>query len=198
MIAIALLMATTASAPDAALVEYARLAPGRYTTAAQAARDPRYDVVEAEVVRIWPERSDGIWIYQEQAIINREGMTAAQAKAQPYFQRVGHVHRAADGRLRRDNYVLKAPKAFIGRGTALTPADLGPAGCHNILERVAEAFWTARTEQCANGYKGATEMRSISVQTADTYANWDRGFAGDGRQVWGPADGGYIFVKMPR
>lgn len=197
MLELTVLLAAAASA-DPALAEYAALAPGSYTTAAQAARDPRYDTVEAEVVRIWPDRTDGVWVYQEQAIINREGLTPAQAKAQPYFQRVGHIHRGADGRLRRDNYSLKAPKAFVGRGAALTPADLGPAGCHNILERVAAGFWTARTETCANGYTGAVEMRSLSVQTADTYANWDRGFAADGTRVWGPADGGYIFVKKPR
>jgi hypothetical protein len=181
-------------AADPALEEYARLTSGSYTSAAQAAADPRYDIVEAEIVRLWPERSDGVWVYQEQAIINRPGLTTAQAKAAPYFQRVGHIHRK-DGRLIRDNYSLKDPKRFVGNPAAITPADLAEAGCHNLLDRVAPGYWIARTEGCRNGYKGAVEMRSVSVHTADAYANWDRGFAADGSRVWGPVDGGYVFRK---
>lgn len=192
----ALLLA--AGTGDPALEEYARLAPSSYTTAAQAKRDSRYNVVEAEVVRIWPERTDGLWFYQEQAILNRAGLSTAQAKAQPYLQRIARVHRETDGRLRRDNHVIRNAAAFVGRPSALKFEDLGPAGCHNRLERVAEGYWMARTENCANSYKGAIELRSISVQTADTYANWDRGFAADGKPVWGPTDGGYIFVKKRR
>jgi len=201
MLALALAMAAGAlgtGSGDPALEEYARIAPGSYTTAAQAARDDRYDTVEAEVVRIWPERTDGVWLYQEQAIINRKDLTPAQAKAQPYFQRVARVHREKDGRLRRDNHVITNAKAFTGKPATLRFEHLGPAGCHNLLERVAEGHWTARTENCANSYKGAAEMRSVSVQTADTYANWDRGFSADGKHVWGPTDGGYIFVKKRR
>lgn len=194
MLAIMAAMAAAALG-DPALDEYARIAPGSYTTAAQAKRDSRYDTVEAEVTRIWPERTDGVWVYQEQAIINRKDLTPTQAKAQPYFQRVGWIHREKDGGLRRDNYVIKNAKAFVGRPQTLKPDDLGPAGCHNALDRVAEGYWTARTEQCPNGYKGAAGMRGVSVQTADTYANWDRGFSADGKQVWGPTDGGYIFKK---
>jgi hypothetical protein len=196
MLAMALTMATALG--DPALDEYARIAPGSYTTAAQAKRDDRYDTVEAEVVRIWPERTDGLWFYQEQAIINREGLTPSQAKAQPYFQRVGRVHRQKDGTLRRDNHVIKNAKAFVGKPETLKFEDLGPTGCHNILDRVAVGYWTARTENCRNSYRGAAEMRSISVQTADAYANWDRGFSADGKLVWGPTDGGYIFVKKRR
>jgi hypothetical protein len=146
-------------------------------------------------VRIWPERGDGVWLYQEQAILSRDGMTPAQAKARPYFQRVGHVYRTSDGRIRRDNYAIRDAARFVGKPSAITLADLGPAGCHNILERAAAGHWTGRTEDCRNGYKGAVTMKSLAVYTANTYANWDRGFAADGRQVWGPAEGGYIFER---
>ena len=196
MLTLALLAAATAAtATDPALDEYARIAPGIYSTEAQHRADSRYDIAEAHVTRIWPERTDGVWLYQEQAILNREGMTQEQARAAPYFQRVARIARTADGRLRRDNYVLTEPKAVAGRPEAIIPAMLGPAGCHNILERVAAGYWTARTETCANGYKGAVEMRSLSVQTERVYANWDRGFDAKGERVWGPSDGGYIFEK---
>lgn len=196
MLTVALLAAAAAAAtPDPLLADYARIAPGAYTSEAQHRADPRYDIVEAQVTRIWPERTDGIWLYQEQAIINRPGITPEAARAAPYFQRVARIARGPDGRIIRDNHVLTDPKAVVGRPEAITPAMLGPAGCHNVLERVATGHWTARTEACANGYKGAVEMRSMSVQTETVYANWDRGFDANGARVWGPADGGYIFVR---
>jgi hypothetical protein len=195
MFTLALLAAAAAATADPALAEYARIAPGVYSTAGQHAADPRYDIVEAHVTRIWPERTDGVWLYQEQAILNRAGMRPDEARAAPYFQRVARIARTADGGLRRDNYVLTDATAVAGKPEAITPAMLGPAGCHNILERVAAGYWTARTEGCANGYKGAVEMRSQSVQTDTVYANWDRGFDASGAPVWGPADGGYVFVK---
>jgi len=196
MLMFALLAAATAATPpDPLLADYARIAPGLYTSETQHATDPRYDIVEAHVTRIWPERTDGVWLYQEQAIINRAGMTPEQARAAPYFQRVARIARTADGTLRRDNFVLTDARAVAGKPEAITPAMLGPAGCHNVLERVAAGYWTARTDGCANGYKGAVEMRSLSVQTETVYANWDRGFDAKGARVWGPADGGYVFVK---
>lgn len=197
MFALTLLAAVSAAAApaDPMLADYARIATGSYTSEAQHRADPRYDIVEAQVTRIWPERTDGVWLYQEQAIVNRPGMSPEQARAAPYFQRVARIARAADGTLRRDNYALTDPKAVVGKPGAITPAMLGPAGCHNVLERVAAGYWTARTVNCANGYKGAVEMRSLSVQTETVYANWDRGFDAQGARVWGPADGGYVFVK---
>ena len=49
--------------------ELAALQAGSFTTAAQATMSPSYAEVEAEIVRIWPDRDDGVWMYQEQAIL---------------------------------------------------------------------------------------------------------------------------------
>ncbi len=85
---------------------------------------------------------------------------------------------------------LREPARWAGlkdgdpRLTRITPADLAPG------------HFASRTETCLNSYKGAVTMRSLSVTTPDTYANWDRGFATDGQRVWGPAEGGYIFRRQ--
>jgi hypothetical protein len=180
---------------DPELAEFASLAPGTYSSAAQHAGDARYDEVEAEITRIWPERSDGVWTYQEQAILNRDGVSRADAKAKPYFQRVTHLYRLPDGSMRRDSYTLKDPARFVGKPHDVTPGALGDKGCFHRVERIAKGYWTQRTESCANGWRGAVSMTSNGVQTPTGFANWDRGWSADSKQVWGPVAGGYIFVR---
>lgn len=192
---LALLAAATL---DPALDDYARAAIGRFSSAAQHRADPRYDEVEARIVRIWPERTDGLWLYQEQAIVNVPGKTREAALAAPYFQFVARVVPLGDGVFRRDNYRVKNAARFAGANVAsLTSADLNEASCHNRVERVSAGWYVARTESCANGYKGAVSMRSLSTMSRDSYVNWDRGFDAEGRRVWGPEAGGYVFDRMP-
>jgi hypothetical protein len=198
---LAVLAATALAAGGAALDDYAAIAAGRFSSEAQHARDPAYDWAEARVVRIWPERNDGIWLYQEQAIVNTPGLTPEQARARPYFQFVARVTQQLPGVLRRDNYRVLDGAKWLGMGDGdprlarLSPADLAPASCHNRLERVAEGVYTGRTESCANAYKGAAWMQSLSVATRDMYVNWDRGFDAQGSRVWGPERGGYVFLR---
>ncbi len=199
---LALLAAAGPPPPPAALhplvEDYARHATGRFSSAAQHARDPAYDIVEARIVRIWPERTDGLWLYQEQTILT--GPQAAPRR--PYFQRVGHVQVQPDGTVRRDNYPLRDPLRFVGLGqpgsgaVAPTPADLGPAGCHNVLAFVSPGFWTGRVEACANSWRGAARLESLSILTPRQFVNWDRGLDAAGGHVWGPRGGGYVFDRL--
>jgi hypothetical protein len=198
-----LLLFLALAGSDGELAHYAKVAVGSFSSAQQSARDPRYDAVEAEVVRIWPERNDGLWLYQEQAIVGGAGDAPGRSKAQPYFQRVGHVYLLPDGRLRRDNYTLREPVRFVGFGRlpgAREPRfeDLGPAGCYNLIEKAAEGHYVGRVDQCRNSYKGAATMTSLAISAHDRYVNWDRGFDVAGNLVWGPAEGGYIFDRVKR
>ena len=61
---------------------------------------------------------------------------------------------------------------------------------------MAAGHWIGRTESCANNYKGAAFMQSLSIAEHDLYANWDRGFDAAGNRVWGPANGGYVFRRL--
>jgi hypothetical protein len=200
--AIMLMALQTAPAAPTLAQDYAATAPGTFSSAAQHAADPRYDHVEARIVRIWPERTDGVWLYQEQAIINVPGVAPADARRKPYFQFVARVTPLGDGLLRRDNFRVRDGAAWLAmtsgdaRLSTLTPADLAPASCHNRMERVSPGYWTGRTESCTNAYKGATYMVSLSITTRDHYVNWDRGFDAAGTRIWGPADGGYVFDRV--
>lgn len=191
------LLADPAHALEPALDAYAAQVIGSFTSLEQSRGSDEHSEVEAEIVRIWPERTDGVWLYQEQAIMDMPQL----GKARPYFQRIGHVYRDADGRFRRDNYELTDPKAFIGayadpsRFAALSPDQLGEQGCHNILTPIATGYWLSSVENCANDHRGAAQMFSIGIAEPDGFANWDRGVATDGSHVWGPPSGGYIFRR---
>jgi hypothetical protein len=117
--AAALVLAAAAPAQAAPLLDgYAASSIGRFSSLAQHRSDPRYDEVEAVIVPIWPERTDGLWLYQEQAVLTRPGMARVDALKAPYFQRIGQVTEATDGTLRRANFSLKNPARFIGLGRA--------------------------------------------------------------------------------
>lgn len=204
----ALLPAVLFAAPAAALspappslapAEFARLSLGSFTSAAQAAADGRYDVVEGEYHLLRSERDGAVqWLYQEQAIIRGD---RAAAKAKPYFQRVARITLQPDGTLTSESFALKEPARFVGfgqpgyAGPTPTEADLGPPSCPARIERVAAGHFIARIDDCPNAWRGAVRMTSARVVTPDGFANWDRGFDAAGRQVWGPADGGYIFRR---
>lgn len=181
---------------------YAAHVAGTYSSVAQHRADPRYDEVEARVIRIWPERTDGVWLYQEQAIINQPGLDRETARARPYFQFVARVTMLSDGILRRDNFRVRDRARWVGMTTgdtrlaALGPADLEPASCHNRIEFIAAGHWSSRTESCTNSYRGAAFMESRSISTPAGFINWDRGFTASGEHVWGPRWGGYVFDRV--
>ncbi|MFQ3666123.1 MAG: chromophore lyase CpcT/CpeT [Sphingomonadaceae bacterium] len=186
-------LAQPAAALPAPLLDYAETVTGRFTSAAQAAADPRYDRVDAHVVRLWPERTDALWLYQEQTIAGAP---------RPYFQRVARVVLQPDGTVFRDNHALKAPERFAGfglpgyTGPAITPDDLGPAGCPTLHDQAGPGAWTGRTTECPSSHRGAAYMVSRAILLRDRLWNWDRGFDTTGRQVWGPEAGGYVFDRV--
>lgn len=184
------------------LEESSAMTVGSFTTIDQARRDSRYGVAESEIVRIWPDRKDGHWFYQEQALLGETAATIDPAmKEKPYFARVIHSVEASPGVVMRAVHRLKDPSSAKGAWRSKTPlaglsdADLLPSECMIRVERIAEKMWRSTSEKCPNSYKGASYALSLGVSTEDRYANWDRGFAADGTRVWGPASGGYIFVR---
>lgn len=202
----ALLSALLAPAPADAgispLVEtYAGAVIGRFSSAAQHRADPRYAEVEGAIVRIWPERSDGIWIYQEQAILSGAADREA-ARRKPYFQRVGRLYDRGDGTIGRETFAIREPSRFVGlgqpgyAGPSISPADLGEGGCPLVVEAAGHGFFTGSSGRCPNSHRGASFMRSVSVVAGDRFVNWDRGFDAEGRLVWGPDSGGYVFDRL--
>ncbi|MCU0881365.1 MAG: chromophore lyase CpcT/CpeT [Hyphomonadaceae bacterium] len=171
---------------------------GSWTSAVQSAH-PVYDWVESEVVRIWPERTDGIWLYQENAILGPDAAAPSEpgSKDRPYFQVVIQVQPLDAHTIYTTTWrVLDRAGA---RGGWRNPAGfqrawMGDPSCPGVMRQVASGYWEGGAE-CPNSWRGATRVLSRSVRTPDTYVNWDRGLDGAGNHVWGPRDGGYVFTR---
>lgn len=170
---------------------------GSFASTAQAAVDKDYFDIRLEMASIWTSRTDGRWLYVEQA--------RADKLDKPYRQRVYRVHEDAHG-LVSDVYTLpgdalewagawKEPKRF----DALDPAKLeAREGCSIHLKRREDGAFVGSTRgrACPSELQGATYATSEVVITDTMLESWDRGFDGDGKQVWGAVKGAYQFVKQ--
>lgn len=183
---------------DSAARDAAAWLEGSYTTAAQAAQDSAYFDIRLHIVRIWKERTDGDWLYVEQAMAN--------AQQTPYRQRVYHVIAAPGGKAESVVYELPGdPLVYAGawsapeRFNALDPALLTPRfGCSVVLSRSGPKEMRGATagDGCGSALRGAAYATSEVVLTPDTLRSWDRGYDKAGKQVWGAVKGPYIFVKQ--
>lgn len=182
--------------------EFAAIAAGSWTSREQSV-DPRYDWVESETVRILAHRTDGVWLYQENAILasSSDEVPSADAKDRPYFQIVIQLQSIGPEAVHSTTYRIETPEARAGarglwksEGEGFDASWIGGAACMNEQKRVAEGFWTGEAH-CPNTYKGAVKVDSRSIRTPDSYVNWDRGFDAEGQYVWGPVSGGYIFLR---
>jgi hypothetical protein len=170
---------------------------GSFSSAAQAAADSSYFDIRLEMVRIWPRREDGVWLYVEQA--------TAAALDRPYRQRVYRVARDAGGRIQSVVFTLPEPDAYIGAWRrpeafgALAPEALGlREGCAITVVRTGlDAFRGATAgADCVSSLRGAAYATSEVELTADRLTSWDRGFEAEGRQVWGAEAGPYVFDRV--
>ena len=172
---------------------------GSFSSAAHAAADTNFYDIRLEMARIWPERTDGAWLYVEQA--------AAWALEKPYRQRVYHVQDGGDGDYTSKVYALPDPVAAIGawKDVALL-GGLGPedlverAGCTVYLERTPDGSFHGgtRDRDCTSQLRGATWASSIIEMRADRIVSWDQGWNDAGEQVWGAEKGGYEFLRVER
>lgn len=172
---------------------------GSFSSSAQSAADPDhfYDVT-LQVAPIWSGRRDGPWLYVEQAL--------AAKPDQPYRQRVYHLVATADGALESQVYELPdPPQQFAGawRNPAafdgLKPEQLAlRAGCSVFLRRHPEGGFVGKTAGtgCESSLRGARYATSEVTITDDELRSWDRGFSDQNEQVWGSAEGPYLFRRV--
>ena len=187
--------------PPAATVSVERLAEwmtGSFSSAAQAEADPEnYFDVRLEMSRIWSSRTDGVWLYVEQAV--------ATALDRPYRQRIYRVHDVGAGAILSEVFELPGdPLPYAGafhdpgRFDGLKPEDLAKrVGCEVHLRRsgAQEFRGSTRGDGCASTLSGASFATSHVVVTPNRIESWDRGFDHEGAQVWGATQGPYVFLR---
>jgi hypothetical protein len=169
---------------------------GSFSSEEQAKMDTNYFNIELEMVQIWKDRTDGPWIYIEQAV--------AESKDKPYRQRVYQLIKRSDGKIESIVYTIPDPLRFSGDYKKefpllrLTSDSLTlKEGCEVVLYQADEGYFKGSTvdKNCSSDLRGAKYASSEVIIDKDKMISWDRGYDKDGNQVWGASAGGYIFKK---
>lgn len=180
---------------DPDLAKFAGLLQGKYSSAAQASRDTSFYNISLVMTPIWPERTDGIWLYVEQAMASKPD--------KPYRQRVYKLTHPAKKKFMSEIYTIRNAQDVVGlqsdrkKKQILNPDSIDlKDGCAVILKHNNGVF-TGGTKgsSCPSDLRGAKYATSIIVLREDEMVSWDRGYDAAGKQVWGSTKGGYVFVK---
>lgn len=178
------------------LERYLELRTGSFSSSAQARSDQSYSDVSWHIVERPRTDSAARWLYLEAWMADAEA---------PYLQRLTRHHLEADGSIIAQPFRIPDAQEFIGawrepeRLAALELDSLEAVdGCELEIARTGPDRFEGQTRaaRCRNGHRGASYAVSQFVLTDQGASNWDRGFAADGSLVWGPAAGGYRFVRL--
>lgn len=174
---------------------------GSFNSAKQAAADPTYFDIHLHIVPCWTDRTDGPWLYVEQA----RGDTLSQ----PYRQRVYRLSRIDERTYKSEVFEFDGdPLRFAGAWNTPAPlADISPAnlklkdGCEVILTWTPDksAFiGGTQGKGCPSALRGAAYATSEVTLSKDGMHTWDRGYDASDQQVWGAIKGGYQFDKVAK
>ncbi len=169
---------------------------GSFSSEEQSELDTNFYNIHLEMVQIWKERKDAIWLYVEQA--------ASWSLDKPYRQRVYRIKANEDGSFESAVFTFNNPLRFAGAYklenpmTELTPDSLDERdGCAIILKSKGDFFEGSTVEKnCSSELRGAVYATSEVRIEESVLTSWDRGFDANDVQVWGAVTGPYIFKKI--
>lgn len=193
-------LSAPAFAQTATEAAYMETSLGEWSSKAQSA-DEDYSWVASQKWQMLPDADNGIWIYQENTILGDNPDAEASDNPPPYFQVAIHFRDLGDGVLHTTTHRVSnrmAAREFArGDVSDFDQSWLGEVACMGRIQQIADGFWQG-TATCPNGYKGGVKVESRSVMAPDYFVNWDRGFDADGKHIWGPVSGGYIFKRVEK
>jgi hypothetical protein len=170
---------------------------GSFSSEAQAQEDGDFLHIVLHMARIWADRSDGVWLYVEQAV--------ASSTDKPYRQRVYRVRRVGEDLFASSVYTFEDPLERAGAWrtesplAGLSPDDLKPrVDCTIYLKlRPGGAFEGSPLGRlCSSKLRGSTWASSEVVVRPAGLVSWDRGWNDAGSQVWGAEKAGYQFDRV--
>lgn len=192
-----ILMAPVARAEPTALEHLAVFLTGTFSNAEQARGDQNFRNITLHITPIWSGRSDGPWLYLEQAL--------ADAPTHPYrqaiYQLVSQSERTVEVRL----FDLPDPVAATGSWKDATrmekwnPSDLAARpGCTLIMRLQPGGLFKGGTEAkgCASSLRGASYSTVEATVSNLEIILWERGYNDAGAQVWGSIHGGNAFKRV--
>ncbi len=200
LVAVSFAACTTDEPAEPEISNFNRLAiwmQGLYSSHDQSIADSSYFDIRLAMVRIWSDRTDGVWLYVEQA--------AASSMERPYRQRVYHLTQTDSVTFRSDVFTFEEPLRFAGvwkeasAMVALNPDSLTETtGCGIVLHKDSDSVYVGATvdKGCLNDWGEATYATSEVRITPSVLFSWDRGWNDKDEQVWGAEKGGYEFKRV--
>lgn len=171
---------------------------GSFSSQEHAQADTNFYDIRLHMVPIWPQRTDGKWLYVEQAVADHQD--------KPYRQRVYLLTQVNDSTFQSKVYSFTDPLRFASEWqkenpmATMTPDSLiEKQGCSIFLVKKEKdnAFVGSTVDKnCMSSLRGASYATSEIIITEAGLSTWDRGFNENGEQVWGSIKGGYLFVKI--
>jgi CpeT protein len=192
-----LLLAGRAFAEPSVLEHLTVFLTGTFSNADQARGDQNFRNTTLHIAPIWTDRTDGPWLYGEQAL--------ADAPAHPFRQFIYQLAARTDGAFEVRIFDLSDPIAATGawkeptRLAGLNPAKLSPReGCTLVLRFQGDGSFKGGTEGngCASSLRGAAYATTEANISSQLMTTWERGYNTTGTQVWGSVHGGYAFKKI--
>jgi hypothetical protein len=175
----------------------AKMMEGSFSSEDQSKNDSDYLDLRLHMKRIWPDRTDGKWLYVEQA--------AASTQDKPYRQRVYRITNTYEGRFESAVFNLNDPLRFAGEWRKEEPlSELTPdslifnEACADTLTLMNDDGYEggSRGKNCTSDLRGAKFITTEIKLSLDGIIVWERGFDEDDKQVWGTAKGGYFFKRI--
>ena len=169
---------------------------GSFSSQEQAEADSNFYDIRLEMVPVWEDRDDAIWLYVEQA--------AASALDRPYRQRVYRLMRNDDMTFESAVFTFDKPLRFAGAWkddlplNQLTPDSLSErSGCAIILDYENGAFVGSTVDRdCGSQLRGASYATSRVRIEENVLTSWDRGFDSNDKHVWVSRSGPYVFNRV--
>jgi len=180
---------------DKDLETLSALMEGTFSSELQSKTDTSYFNISLIMTPIWGDRTDGKWLYVEQAI--------ASSLDKPYRQRVYHLQHTSKNVFTSDIYTIKDALSFAGLHTNKLAKDKLTfdllelkEGCTVTLVKNNNTYEGGTSaDKCPSDLRGAKYTTTkITLKKGELYS-WDQGFDASGKQVWGATKGGYIFIK---
>ncbi len=169
---------------------------GTFSSEQQSRTDSvNYYNMRLAITPIWTLRTDGIWLYLEQATHGFEN--------KPYRQRIYHVTENEPGIFECAIFTIDEPLRFAQKPLdcerALTPDSLNQRfGCSLFLKKKGDIFTGGTTNKACSSERKSAKYTTTQLSLSPNEINmWERGYTEKGVQVLGPEKGGYVFVRKP-
>lgn len=191
-------MEEEAPVPVDNLEQLATFMQGSFRNEAQALSDSSFFDLSLEVRQIWPERTDGYWLYMEQAL--------TAARENPFRQRVYHLAQAEGDTILLSVYAIAGSFQYAGaynNDSILSSIQADSLqhkiGCHLYFtpqDAPQRYMGVNKPGSCEVQVKGVSYLMSEVTVFADSLYSWDRGYNDKDEVVWGANSGGYKFTRL--